>query len=101
MAKDPKHPYGTGITYADPGFQPDGKARYPLDTPEHIKAAAAYFGKPANKAKYTPAQQAKIQAAIDAAEKNAGIGEPKTMADVADNFAARMAAARKAKSAAN
>ncbi|MGH7094792.1 MAG: DUF6582 domain-containing protein [Stellaceae bacterium] len=53
--------------YADPGYQPDGDKRYPLDTEAHIRAAWAYIHQPANEARYTPAQLAHIKARIVAA----------------------------------
>lgn len=71
--KDDK-PYGD-VEYADPGYQEDKKERYPLDTEEHVRAAASYFGKQSNKDKYSAEQQKKIQAKIDAAEKKFGIGD--------------------------
>ena len=61
--------------YADPGWQPDGKKRYPLDTPEHVRAAAVYFARKRNRAKYTAEQQKKIDARIRAAKKKFKIGE--------------------------
>lgn len=65
-------PYGD-ITYADPGYQPDGKKRYPLDTEAHVRAAASYFGRPSNRDRYTSAQQQHIDKAIKAAENKHGI----------------------------
>lgn len=50
-AKDPKKPYGD-VAYADPGYQKDGKKRYPIDTEAHIRAAWNYINKPKNAAKY-------------------------------------------------
>lgn len=35
---DNKEPYGS-VAYADPGYQSDGKKRYPIDTEAHIRAA--------------------------------------------------------------
>jgi len=66
-------PYGN-VTYADPGFQKDKQKRYPLDTAEHVRAAASYFGMPKNAEKYTPEQRSHIKAAIAAAESRLGIG---------------------------
>lgn len=63
-----KEPYGD-VEYADPGYQKDGKKRYPINTPEHIRAAHNYFSKPHNSGKYTPEQQAKIRARINSAWK--------------------------------
>jgi phage head maturation protease len=49
------------IEYADPGYQPDGKKRYPLDTQEHIRAAWAYISRSEDASRYTPAQLARIK----------------------------------------
>src|SRR5215831_8093109 len=38
-------PYGD-VKYADPGYQSDGKKRYPIDTEKHIRAAWNYINKP-------------------------------------------------------
>ena len=57
-----KEPYGD-VEYADNGLQSDGKKRYPIDTPEHIRAAWNYINKPKNAAKYgenAPKVKAKI-----------------------------------------
>ncbi len=61
--------------YADPGWQEDKKKRYPLDTEEHVRAAASYFGRPKNRKKYSADQQKKIDAKIEAAKKKFKIGE--------------------------
>ena len=66
-------PYGD-VTYADPGYQDDKKKRYPLDTEEHVRAAASYFGRPRNRKKYSKDQQEKIDSKIDAAKKKFKIG---------------------------
>jgi len=71
-AKDPKKPYGD-VTYADPGLQKDGKARYPLDTIAHVRAALAYIAKAKNAGKYTSQQLASIKSKINAAAKKFGI----------------------------
>jgi hypothetical protein len=47
MASDAKKPYGD-VTYADPGYQKDGKKRYPLDTEAHCRAAWSYINMPKN-----------------------------------------------------
>jgi len=67
-AGDPKKPYGD-VTYADPGYQDDGKKRYPLDTAEHVKAAWSYINMPKNQKAYTPEQVKAIKAKIRAAAK--------------------------------
>src|ERR1700732_1210888 len=41
------------VEYADPGYQPDGRKRYPIDTDEHIRAAWAYIHQPGNARHYT------------------------------------------------
>ncbi len=95
--------------FADPGYQPDGEKRYPLDTEAHVRAAWAYIHQPDNADRYTEAQLAHIKARIVAAwqEKvdpagppgNAGKGaggEPaqggrRAGADRADHWRPRMA----------
>ncbi|HYZ40725.1 MAG TPA: DUF6582 domain-containing protein [Stellaceae bacterium] len=57
------------IEYADPGYQPDGKKRYPIDTERHIRAAWSYINKPANARRYNAEQLKQIRAAIIAAWK--------------------------------
>lgn len=52
------------IEYADPGYQPDGRRRYPIDTPEHIRAAWAYIGRAENASRYAPVQLARIRSRI-------------------------------------
>jgi hypothetical protein len=75
-----KKPYGN-VTYADPGYQKDGKSRYPIDTEEHIRAAWSYINQKENAAKYTPDQLSKVKAKIKAAMKRIG-AEVKSMAEV-------------------
>lgn len=67
-------PYGADAKYADPGYRGD-KKRYPLDTPEHIAAAARYWGQAKNKAKYSAKERAQISAKIAAAEHKHKIGQ--------------------------
>jgi uncharacterized protein DUF6582 len=71
MADNPKQPYGD-VKYADPGYQADGKKRYPLDTPEHIRAAWSYINQADNAAMYKSAQLKAIKARIAAAMKKIG-----------------------------
>lgn len=68
----PKEPYG-GVVYADPGYQADGRKRYPLDTEAHCRAAWSYIHMPKNAAEYTSSQLEKIKAQIVAAGKKYGI----------------------------
>lgn len=79
-----EHPYGTGIAYADPGFL-GKKARYPVDTPSHTRAAASYFGMPKNREKYSPDQQAHIAREIADAKRKFGIGEVAASLDYGDD----------------
>src|SRR5882672_1398714 len=72
MTSAPSKPYGD-VKYADTGFQADGKARYPIDTPEHCRAAWSYVNQAGNAAKYTPAQLKQIKSRIMAAGKKYGI----------------------------
>jgi hypothetical protein len=67
-AKDAKKPYGD-VQYADPGYQKDGKKRYPIDTEEHIRAAWSYINKSKNCSQYTPEQCAHIKSKIVSAWK--------------------------------
>jgi ATP-dependent protease ClpP protease subunit len=69
---DPDEPYGD-VEYADPGYQEDGKKRYPIDTEEHVRAAWSYINQEDNAAKYTPEQLSKIKSRIKRAAKKFGI----------------------------
>jgi phage head maturation protease len=62
-------PYGN-VDYADPGYQSDGKKRYPIDTEAHIRAAWNYINKPTNAGKYSADQVKRIKAKIVAAWKD-------------------------------
>ena len=53
--------------YADPGYRPDGRKRYPIDTERHIRAAWAFIHQPGNARRYTSGQVAEIKARIVAA----------------------------------
>ncbi len=55
--------------YADPGYQGDGKKRYPVDTAAHIRAAWFLINRPSNAGRYTPAQLAQIKTRIISAWK--------------------------------
>jgi hypothetical protein len=57
------------LIYADPGHQPDGKHRYPIDTERHVRAAWNYINRPSNARRYTTDQVGRIRAAIIAAWK--------------------------------
>ncbi len=72
--KKKKEPYGE-VEYADDGLRADKKKRYPIDTEEHVRAAASYFGMEKNRSKYSSEDQKKIDAKINAAKKKFGIGD--------------------------
>jgi hypothetical protein len=56
-------------TYGAVEFADPHNKKYPLDTPEHIRAAWSYFAMPKNRRFYAPAEQARIQRRIIAAWK--------------------------------
>lgn len=64
-------PYGD-VKYADPGYR-DGKARYPLDTEEHCRAAWSYINQADNAKFYNATQLKAIKDRIMAAGKKYGI----------------------------
>jgi hypothetical protein len=64
-------PYGD-VEYADPGYR-NGTKRYPIDTPEHVRAAWSYINQAKNAAFYDARQLASIRAKIKAAAKRHGI----------------------------
>jgi phage head maturation protease len=55
--------------FADPGYQADGKKRYPIDSERHIRAAWNFINRPSNAKRYTAAQLDKIRTRIIAAWK--------------------------------
>ncbi|HEX4078572.1 MAG TPA: DUF6582 domain-containing protein [Rhizomicrobium sp.] len=57
------------VAYADPGYQEDGKPRYPIDTEKHVRAAWSYINKQHNQSMYTAGQVAQIKSRIIAAWK--------------------------------
>jgi HK97 family phage prohead protease len=64
---EPEHDPHVAVDYADPGYQPDAKPRYPLDSERHIRAAWAYIHQAHNARRYTPGQLARIRSRIVAA----------------------------------
>lgn len=72
-------------SYADPGYQSDGLKRYPVDTPEHVRAALSYIGKASNAAKYSSSQLASIKARIYRAAKSKGVDAYEAVAKNASN----------------
>jgi len=71
-ARANKEPYGD-VEYADPGYQKDGKKRYPVDSEAHVKAAWSYINQADNAGEYTAEQLAHIKSAIKSAGKKYGI----------------------------
>lgn len=71
-AASAQKPYGD-VKYADPGYQKDGKKRYPINTAGHVRAAWSYINQAGNAAKYSSDQVAKIKARIRSAAKKFGI----------------------------
>lgn len=67
-----KAPYGN-VEYADPGWQSDGKKRYPLDTEKHVRAAWSYINQDSNQEAYSAKQVQQIKAKIKTAAKKLGI----------------------------
>lgn len=72
FASAAKEPYGD-VKYADPGYQQDGKKRYPIDTADHVRAAWSYINQQDNASAYSPAQLKAIRGRIKAAAKKFGI----------------------------
>lgn len=63
-------PYGN-VAYADPGFR--GPKRYPINTPEHVRAAWDYFHHANDRDKYSAAEQHHIEDEIRTAAHKFGI----------------------------
>lgn len=59
----------SGSEYADPGYQADGKKRYPIDSERHVRAAWNFINRPSNAQHYTPAQLDQIRSRIIGAWK--------------------------------
>jgi hypothetical protein len=82
---DGKKPYGD-VTYADPGYQEDGKKRYPLDTEDHVRSAWSYINQRSNASQYSAEQLSNIKSRIRSAAKKFGIeisgDDEKSAADV-------------------
>jgi len=75
MLRAANEPYGPASQahYADPGYQADGKKRYPLDSEAHCRAAWSYINQADNAAKYSAEQLSNIKSRIKAAGKKYGI----------------------------
>lgn len=81
FAMTDNEPYGD-VAYADPGYQTDGKKRYPIDTEKHARAAWSYINQAGNSGAYQPEQLTKIKAKIQNAMKKFGIGGDDAAADM-------------------
>jgi hypothetical protein len=73
MSKRTSGTQGPGGPYADPGYQPDKKQRYQLDTKAHAKAAWAYISQAKNAKAYTAQQLKRIKGKIKGALKRFGV----------------------------
>jgi hypothetical protein len=62
-----EHEYGD-VTFADPTNK-----KYPIDTPEHVRAAWSYINHEDNAAKYQKTEVATIKRRIRAAAKQHGV----------------------------
>lgn len=69
---DAKEPYGK-VPYADPGYQSDGKKRYPIDTEAHVRAAWSYINQADNARAYSSENLGRVKAKIRAAARRHGI----------------------------
>ena len=67
--------------YGDVAYADETNKKYPIDTEEHVRAAASYFGMPKNREKYSAEDQKKIDSKIAAAKKKFNIGEEKKTDD--------------------
>lgn len=65
--RTPPKEYGD-VKYADPAGH-----RYPIDTPEHVRAALRYFGKKKNYSMYPPTKRKEMLARMHRAAKKFGI----------------------------
>lgn len=96
---DGSKPYGD-VTYADPGYQKDGKKRYPLDTKAHAKAAWSYINQADNASAYNSEQLASIKTKIKAALKKFGVDvSEENETQLAEEWRAKIEAKRAAKQA--
>ena len=71
-AKPNLRPYGD-VPYADPGYLPDKKKRYPLDSKDHAKAAWSFINQAKNSGQYTAAQLKRIKGRIKGAMRKFGV----------------------------
>jgi hypothetical protein len=65
--KEGQHEYGN-VEYADPVNK-----KYPVDTPEHVRAAWSYINHKDNRSKYSAEDARKIEGRIKSAAKKQGV----------------------------
>lgn len=61
------------VKFADPGYKPDGKKRYPINNKEKAKAAWSYINMPKNQKGYTATQVKSIKGRIKGALEKYGV----------------------------
>lgn len=61
------------VPYADPGYQYDGRPRYPVDSPGRIRDAWARIHQRGNALAYTPHELARIETSIRAAARRSSV----------------------------
>jgi len=70
---DSDYPEVADDEFADPGYQEDGKKRYPLNTEERCRAAWGYISQDGNASHYSARQLAEVKARIREAARRFGI----------------------------
>ena len=66
----------SGVTeYGKVKFADPKNKKYPIDTPEHVRAALSYWGRARNQNKYSEEDKATIQRRLEAAARTHNIGE--------------------------
>jgi len=79
-----KKPYGS-VSYADPGHQADGKARFPTDTAEHVRTSLSYVSQDEHARKYSSEHLKSVRARLVSAARKHGI-------DIAEDVEDKVAA---------
>jgi hypothetical protein len=82
-----KEPYGD-VQYADPGYQADGKRRFPLDTSEHVRLSWSLINQGDSASQYQPEHLGEVRNKIKLAARKHGID----IADDGEKVAATMVA---------
>lgn len=71
--KTPPKEYREGGATKRSDYADINNYKYPIDTPEHVRAAAAYFSKPKNYGMYEPGERKAMWARIRRAAKKFGV----------------------------